>query len=329
MSIRAPDSIYMTLALRAFEVGDYERALEFFDKCPSTKRRAHKEKLIQAHYTVGLSLSAENKFLRSSDHFRNTMSLTDDTSLKHICQNRLRLINAITTRNKGIVPDWVSRYGEYCDDCPKNRSLHDCASCDRRGMPVNPAASIGLYDLTPEVKEIHCAGAYRHAYDPHRSNPFSKGIRMMKKRGGQQLAEVFGHMLAEFLKDRTGLRSRVDFIIPVPTTTERYEERWFKIPDILADIVSTRLAIPWFQVLDLTRDTSDLRGFSKSDRRRELNEAFTVSNAPLVRRRNVLVIDDVVTYGTTLREIGATLRKAGADDVFAAVLAHTESSFFK
>ena len=329
MSIRAPDDMYVTLALGAFEAGDYERALDFFYRCASTERLAVKEKLIEAHYSVGLSLSAEAKFRPSREHFLKTMSLTDDTSLKNLCQNRLRLIKAITTRDDGIVPGWVSRYGEYCDDCPKNRSLYDCASCDRRGMPVNPVMSIGLHDLTPEIKEIYCAGAYRHGYDPHRSNPFSKGIRMMKKRGGQQLAEVFGHMLAEFLKERTGLRSRVDFITPVPTTTERYEERGFRISDILADTVSTRLAIPWFQVLNLTRDTSDLRGLSKSERRRELSEAFRVSNAALVRRRNVLVIDDVVTYGTTLREIAATLRKAGAGQVFAAVLAHTESSFFK
>lgn len=329
MSIRAPDDIYMTLALRAFEVGDYERALEFFDKCPSTKRRAHKEELIKAHYSVGLALSAEDKFQDAREHFSKTRSLTDDTSLKNICQKRLQLINAIATLGNRIVPDWVSSYGGDCEDCPKKRSLYDCASCDRRGMPVQPVQRIELHGLTPQIEEIHCAGAYRHGYDAQRSNPFSKGIRMMKERGGKQLAVVFGYMLAEFLKGSTGLRSRVDFIVPVPTTTERYRERGFRIPDILAGIVSTRLAIPCFKVLELTRHTSDLRGLNRSERRRELSGAFGVRDAALLRHRNVLVIDDVLTYGTTLREIGATLQEADVGGVLAVVLAHTETSFFR
>jgi len=91
--------------------------------------------------------------------------------------------------------------------------------------------------------------------------------------------------------------------------------------------VERRLAIPAFSgVLVLTRETEDLRNLSRSDRRRELNGAFGVQKPNLIRNRRIVVIDDVVTHGTTMREIGRTLRKVGAKAVFAVVLAHTEAS---
>lgn len=322
MSIRAPDDINLTLALRAFEAEDHEEAIEFFRRCTASEQRSHKECVVHAHYCVGVALCAEDNFGRSREHFNEARILTDDASLKHICQERLRLAKAIPP-----VPDWLSSYGGDCDDCAKNKALLDCATCDRRGMPVNPVERIGQHDLRPYISEIHCVGAYRYGWDPQSSNPFSQAIRRMKRRGGKKLAVALGHMLADFLSGLTDLRSRVDFITPVPTTVERYAERGFRIPDILADIISSRLAIPSFRVLVLARETRDLRGLSSTERRSELDGAFGVSEQELVGSSSILVVDDVVTYGTTVSEAARTLRQVDARDVFAAVLAHTESSF--
>jgi predicted amidophosphoribosyltransferase len=123
------------------------------------------------------------------------------------------------------------------------------------------------------------------------------------------------------------MRSIIDLIIPVPTNRDRLLQRGFGIPEKMAQVIERRFAIPAFTtVLALARSTANLRGLSKPERKRELKDAFKVRNASLIAGKTVLIIDDVVTYGTTLREVGRTLRRAGVQDVFAIVLAHTESS---
>jgi len=151
----------------------------------------------------------------------------------------------------------------------------------------------------------------------------------MKQRGAKDLVTVFGHMLADYMVqgEISEILTTIDFILPVPTSKSRTLQRGFGIPEVMVGIVGRRLAIAFFpDVLTLTRETTDLRNLSQSRRKGELTGAFKVSKPNLVRDRQVLVIDDVVTYGTTLCEIGWTLQEAGAEAVFGVVLAHTESS---
>ena len=326
MSIRAPDDMWLTLALRAFEAEQYEEAIAFFKQCTATQWAAHKEALIHAHYSVGKSLCAQDKFGMSREHFLEAMTLADSSDVKHICQARLEAINKLASGVAGRIPEFLLRYGGDCEDCPGSGGLFECATCARRGMPVNPPEKMASRSLSPEIGEIHCVGAYRHGRDRQRSNPFSKAIRAMKEPGGQTLAVALGWALIEFLRPLTDLRLNVDLITPVPTASSRYLERGFKVPDTLGRLVGSALAIPVSCVVVLTRETCDLRGLTRSERRCELDGAFAVSEPALIQGRSILVVDDVVTYGTTLREIGETLRSAGSVEVSAAVLAHTESS---
>jgi predicted amidophosphoribosyltransferase len=72
-----------------------------------------------------------------------------------------------------------------------------------------------------------------------------------------------------------------------------------------------------------TRDTQSQIGLTSHQRRENLRGAFSVPRAAEVTGREVLLVDDVYTTGTTATECARVLRKAGAERVLVATVART------
>jgi len=70
-----------------------------------------------------------------------------------------------------------------------------------------------------------------------------------------------------------------------------------------------------------TRDTASQTGLTRSQRRKNLRGAFAVTNPHKVAGKNVLLVDDVMTTGTTAAECARVLLRAGAKQVFVATVA--------
>jgi predicted amidophosphoribosyltransferase len=77
-----------------------------------------------------------------------------------------------------------------------------------------------------------------------------------------------------------------------------------------------------FHVLSKIRETPHQAKLkNKTDRLKNLKGSFK-ANAGLVKGRNIILIDDVITTGTTMREAAKTLREAGAKKVIGFAIAH-------
>lgn len=74
------------------------------------------------------------------------------------------------------------------------------------------------------------------------------------------------------------------------------------------------------------RDTADLRYLSSPKRERELRGAFKVNESDLVKRKSILLVDDITTYGTTLKECARALRNYDPEEIYAITVAKSESS---
>jgi len=69
------------------------------------------------------------------------------------------------------------------------------------------------------------------------------------------------------------------------------------------------------------RETISQVGLSREERIANMRDAFCVGDAARVRGRCVIVVDDVMTTGTTLSECARVLKEAGAKEVWAATVA--------
>jgi ComF family protein len=111
-------------------------------------------------------------------------------------------------------------------------------------------------------------------------------------------------------------------IVPVPLSTDRLRERGFNQAALLARELSRRLGVPAAEsVLVKSRDTAPQVGLSRREREVNLAGAFAVPDASVVKGKNILLIDDVFTTGSTLSAASSVLLRAGSGQVFGLVLA--------
>jgi ComF family protein len=122
--------------------------------------------------------------------------------------------------------------------------------------------------------------------------------------------------------DDERLRGRqFDVIVPVPLHPARQRERGFNQAALLADLLSVRVAIRRRSLLERIRYTTTQTAFDRAERMENLHNAFRLRKNMDVRGLRVLLVDDVLTTGSTLSECARVLKGAGATSVHAAMAA--------
>ncbi len=176
---------------------------------------------------------------------------------------------------------------------------------------------------TPTLDGLVCGACLKHppAYDRTHAAltyafPLDRMIPRLKYHGQLAIAPVLGACLAQ----ATAQSTRPDRLIPMPLHPGRIRERGFNHATEIAQTVAAQLDLP----LDLdscrrTRDTPPQMGLKYDARRRNVRGAFTCANE--VQGQRIALIDDVMTTGTSLDELAATLKRAGAAEVSCWVVA--------
>lgn len=112
-------------------------------------------------------------------------------------------------------------------------------------------------------------------------------------------------------------------VIPVPLYPSRERERGFNQSKLIAEIIAVTFGLPLIiSALERNRHTKPQAETKDINARREnLAGAFTLRDAALVAGKNILLVDDVFTSGTTIGEAVQTLKSAGAQHIIAVVVA--------
>lgn len=146
-----------------------------------------------------------------------------------------------------------------------------------------------------------------------------KELILELKNGYAYIARFLGKLLADKLR-RQNFINEVDLIVTVPIW------RWsiFRKCNqarLLAAETANFLGISYSNQLVKIRHTPPQVSLDRDARLKNLEDAFVVKSAKNIKGKNVLVIDDVMTTGTTVSECAKALKEAGAKSVYAAVVA--------
>ena len=143
-------------------------------------------------------------------------------------------------------------------------------------------------------------------------------VHALKFRSELALASLFGNILAE----KVVATERVDVLLPVPLSAKRLRSRGFNQALEIARYVARAAGAPLSpELCERTRDTPPQLDLPMDERARNVRGAFHCPK--LVAGARIAVLDDVMTTGTTLDEVAATLKRAGADRVVNWVIAKT------
>ena len=209
--------------------------------------------------------------------------------------------------------------GEYlCDECDGKVGRIVPPFCSRCSEPF-PGAITGEFRCANcEHRKLH----FEAAVSAYRSRGIVRRIVLDFKYGKQMhLRHLLGRWLAAAMRD-SRLRGRhFDLIVPVPLHPARQRERGFNQAELLAELLSARVPVPMRPALERTRYTTTQTAFDRSERMENLRGAFRLRKRADVRGLRVLLIDDVLTTGSTLSECARVLKEAGASSVYAATAA--------
>jgi ComF family protein len=145
-----------------------------------------------------------------------------------------------------------------------------------------------------------------------------EAIQSFKFYNTQLLSIPLGERLTDVLVKK---RWTFDTIIPVPLHTDRQKIRGYNQAYLLSQQVEKQMNItcqPY--LLTRHRNTPHQVGLSASERRENVKDAFVATSD--VVGKSILLIDDVVTTGTTLDECATALFNAGASSVYAITVSH-------
>ena len=148
--------------------------------------------------------------------------------------------------------------------------------------------------------------------------PVRQAIHRIKYNRDLALAGIFANYLGSYFLNQ--LNWSVEMIVPVPLSSQRKKSRGYNQAALLAKPLSRELDLPYTnQALKRVCETRSQVGLSLIERR--INVADVFRAFPIVMNKNILIVDDVATSGSTLEACANALKQAGAKAVYGLTLA--------
>lgn len=142
-----------------------------------------------------------------------------------------------------------------------------------------------------------------------------------KFQGLRSYAGVYGRLMGQCVRDH--LSGRYDLITWVPLSPKRRKARGYDQAMLLAQAAAAELGEAVTATLSKVRDVAAQSGLGKDEGARRANVlgAYQILDLERVAGKRVLLVDDIITTGSTISECARVLRTAGAADVVCVTLA--------
>jgi len=219
----------------------------------------------------------------------------------------------------------IETEGGLCPACWAKVRFIEKPFCDRLGVPF--AMDLGLGGLlSPEAIAHPPVFGRARAVARFEDGPARHLIHRLKYGDRLELALPLGRQMARAGKE---LLDEADLIVPVPLHRRRLIWRRFNQAQALADVIARLSGVPLDPfVISRTRATPSQVGMSRRQRAENVHGAFTVPEGARIRieGRRLLLVDDVLTTGSTLNAAARVLLRAGAKSVDVLVFARVVTS---
>lgn len=222
----------------------------------------------------------------------------------------------VRRENKGREFDWIDTTCRSCVEALTPDFPHRCRRCSAEVGPHLDTSS-GCIHCSADVyafERVYSLGVYR--------DRLRAAVLAAKHDGGRPCAAALARTFCDHEESEL-LRLGIDFVAPVPHHwTERMLRRHLP-PVTMSRVIAGRLRVPTIiDALRKARRTPRQVDLSPTDRRRNLGgDVFRASRRAGLTGKTILLVDDVLTTGTTAHRATRALKRAGAVRVYVAVLA--------
>jgi len=227
----------------------------------------------------------------------------------------LSLLYPMTCAMCGVTTDAAQH---LCSPCGKRARRIESPFCQSCSQPFSGAIESEFTCANCGDRKLH----FSHAVAPYRSDGVVREfVHRFKYDGAFYLRHQLAAWLAETLADPRMKAHPVDALIPVPLHPTRKREREFNQAEVLAGIVAKTGRLRVVPMLKRVRYTTTQTRLDRHERMENLRNAFALAKTADVPGKHLVLVDDVLTTGSTLDECARVLRAAGAASVRAITVA--------
>lgn len=197
----------------------------------------------------------------------------------------------------------VSDVHSFCADCWRGIEFLGHSGCSTCGLPLEATEQTtcaACLAQPPRIARTRAAVAY---------DDLSRGLAIRLKYGRKiAIARTMARFMAPLVAEE-GDR----ILVPVPLHRWRLWSRGFNQSALVAQELSRRLGIVTDPLaLRRIRRTPPLKGMSRTQRRKTVSGAFRVRDKTAIAGKTIILVDDVLTTGSTAEACARTLKRAGA-----------------
>ncbi len=214
-------------------------------------------------------------------------------------------------------------YPEVCQICDsilvKNEHVI-CINC----MHELPITNFHLDNENPVTKVFHGRVKVENATALllfQKKGAVQKLIHNLKYKGQQKIGNFLGKWMGEELINSDGY-SEIDAVIPVPLHPRKLRSRGFNQVEDFGKEIASALQVPYLDNVLLKRSFSGSQTIkSRFARWGNIEESFVLANPGLIHKKHLLLVDDLITTGSTLEACATVLKEAGDVKISVATMA--------
>jgi ComF family protein len=201
-----------------------------------------------------------------------------------------------------------------CNQCMTEAAPLGSAHCCLCAQPFPDATTSHLCGVClkhpPDFSRVHAACRYQGS--------IKDAVHRLKYRNQLALAKPLGMMLVDTIRN-SAPECSLDCIVPVPLHPQRLKHRGYNQAVEISRPLTRQLGLPMETgLLQRSRRTPPQQGLSAAQRSRNVRKAFALAGQ--VGGSRILLVDDIMTTGETVRECCRTLMQGGAAEVQVAVV---------
>ncbi len=157
-----------------------------------------------------------------------------------------------------------------------------------------------------------------------RSSTIQNALHALKYKSNKEAGIVMGRLLGYSLKQSNRFRN-IDLIVPLPLYPKKEKKRGYNQAGIIAAGIQEVLNLPVItDAVTRIRYTDSQTNKNRIDRWKNVGDVFSLQKPALLRGKNILLTDDVITTGASLEACGESICQAGIGALYIATLAFSD-----